>query len=100
MTPDVNDYPRGTTEFVKATVTSGGTTLDTQVVKIALSRSDDHTWLDAHWIGDAGTTRSARTDSPVIFSDAGYPARSYGVFVKVTDDPEVPIIHVGTITIS
>lgn len=99
MTSDSsNHYPRGTSEFVKATVTSD-VTLDDQTVKIAISRGDDHTWLDAHWLGDAGTTRKVRTDSPVTFSTENYPALTYTVFVKVTDDPEAPIIRVGTATI-
>lgn len=94
-----NDYPRGSVEFVSATATAN-VTLGTQVVKIAISRGDSHTWLDAIWTGNSGTTRVARTNGPVTFDATTYPASVYGVYVKVTDDPEVPIIHAGDLTIS
>lgn len=94
-----NEYQRGTVEFVAVPVTAN-VTLGTQAVKIAISRGDTHTWLNAIWIGSSGTTRTARTTGAITFDATTYPASSYGVFVKVTDDPEVPIIRAGTLTIS
>jgi hypothetical protein len=97
--PVTNNYPRGTVEFVSATVTAD-VTLNAQTVKIAISRGDTHTWLDAIWVGASGTTRKARTQSPITFDATTYPASTYGVYVKVTDDPEVPVIRAGNLTIS
>lgn len=94
-----NNYERGTVEFVSATA-AADVTLGTQTVKLAISRGDEHTWLDAMWMGSSGTTRKARTVSPITFDDATYPYSTYGVYVKVTDDPEVPVIRAGSLTIT
>lgn len=86
--PDVN-YPIGTVEYIKATVTCD-VVLDTQTVAISIDGKT--TWLPATWLGDPGTTRSLRTTSVHTF-DTKLATRS--VYVKITDSPEIPIIKLG-----
>jgi hypothetical protein len=89
--------PRGSTEYVEATVTID-VTLD-MTVELALTRgNNDHTWLPATWEGDPGTTRTARTTVPVTFDD-DYPHTAYTLYARLTDTPEEPIIRAGTIYI-
>jgi hypothetical protein len=97
--PVTSTYPRGTVEYVKATVTADVAL--TMTVQIALTNSGStHTWLPAEWTGSSGTMRTARTSSAVTFDVATYPKSTYQVYVKLTDAPEAPIIRAGQITIS
>jgi hypothetical protein len=96
--------PSGSVEFLSVWVdTDGVATLSSQPVAIALTplRSDpddDTTWRGASWAGSAATARSAAiligpgTSHEI---DAG----KYEVWVKVTDNPETPIVHAGRLTI-
>ncbi len=89
----MNTYPLGTSEYVSVTVTSD-VSLSAQPVTVSLDRGA--TWLPATWQGSAGTTRTARTTSPVTFASTGLKT----VLVKVTDTPEVPIIEAGRISVN
>jgi hypothetical protein len=93
--------PRGSDEILLCPVTAD-VELDAQSVAIAVGRASDntYTWLAAEWTGTAGTTRTAATSDPVELTAAAYPLRNYEVYVKVTDTPEVPIIHAGTLVIT
>lgn len=91
------ELPRGTTEFVSAEVTAD-VTLD-MTVDIALSLGTSHVWLPALWVGSSGTTRTCRTVDPVTFDD-DYPAGGYAVYVRLTDNPEIPYIRAGFIAIT
>lgn len=84
---------RGSTEYLEVTVTST-ITLDAQPVAFSFDRE---TWLPAEWTGTAGTTRTARA----LVSDANLPQpRSVTpVYVRVTDNPEAPVINAGTLSI-
>ncbi len=83
---------RGTTEYLDVTVTCD-VELGSQAVAISFDRD---TWLNAAWIGSAGTTRTCR----VLVADANLPAgRDANVFVRVTDTPEIPVILAGPIKI-
>jgi hypothetical protein len=89
--------PRGSVEYVEATLVAD-VSLD-MGVEIALGRgSETKTWLPAVWAGDSGTTRTARTASPVEFDDT-YPRSAYSLYVRLTDTPEEPITRVGTVYI-
>lgn len=90
---------RGSTENIHAPVTAT-VSLSAQPVAIAIGRNSDgtYTWLTAAWTGDVGTTRTAVTSTPVVFTAANYPNQSYPIYVKVTDTPEVPVMKAGEIT--
>lgn len=89
-----NSYPRGSEEYLAVTVTAD-VTLTTQPVAVSLDRGA--TWLDCTWQGSAGTTRTARTDDPVVWD---VPLRKNdGVLVRVTDNPETPLIRAGSFAI-
>lgn len=102
-----NEIPRGSVDYVSGPVTAADAAtgapivLDTQVVKIALTQAGaTHAWLPAGWVGTAGSTRTARTSTPVTFAGDEYPAGQYGVYVQVTDTAEIPIIRIGTIQVT
>lgn len=85
---------RGSTEYLTVSVTAD-ITLDAQPVAFSFDRT---IWLPAEWVGTAGTTRSAR----LLVSDTNLPApptTSTAVYVKVTDNPEVPIVQAGGINL-
>lgn len=87
------EFPRGTTEYVVVEVTADET-LD-MTVAISITTNSTHTWLPAQWVGSAGTTRECRTVDPVEFDSTDYPAGGYAIYVKLTDNPEVPFIRAG-----
>lgn len=69
--------------------------IDAQAVSMSISDSDDPTaWQTAEWVGRASKFRSAR-----ILLDGTLPEGLYNVFARITDNPEVPIIHVGRLRI-
>lgn len=89
--------PRGSVEYVEATVTAD-LTLD-MTIELSLSRGNTHTWLPATWQGAAGTTRVAQTTSPITFGD-DYPYSSYSLYARLADAPEAPIIYIGPVLIT
>lgn len=97
-------YPRGTVEYVKGIATCSVPITDTMTVSLSLSTGGDsigytHVWLAGTWEGAEATTRIARTASPVTF-DAAYPSRAYTLFLKVSDNPETPLINAGTVRVT
>lgn len=96
-------YPSGTEEYVKAVVRADVTLTDSMTVELSLSTGNGttgytHDWLTGAWEGDEGTTRTARTALPVLF-DATYPGPTYALFVRLTDNPEVPIMSAGVVRV-
>lgn len=89
-------YIDGSIEYLTVTVTAD-VPLDAQPVAVSLDRGT--TWLPCVWVGDPGTTRKARTTTPVTFDNAGA-FRTPSVLVRVTDNPEVPIIRAGSLHIA
>lgn len=94
MAVPILTFPYGTREYVMASV-SADRDLDEQVVEMRISPNN---WQDADWVGDPGETRVVSTSSPVDFANL---SRSipHPVYVRFTDAPEIPIIHVGTIRV-
>jgi hypothetical protein len=93
--------PRDSVEFVKARVTADQTLSDSVGVELSLTPIGGvHTWLAGEWEGTEDTTRIARTSSEVTFSSANYAARTYRVFLRLTDNPETPILDAGTLRIT
>ena len=86
--------PVGSVEYLFADV-SADQTLISQPVEIGLGTSlTTVTWSTASWIGDVGTTRTAR-----ILLDGTLTAGRYLIFVRITDDPETPIVKAGVLTL-
>lgn len=82
---------RGTQEYLDVPLTSDAEL--TGAVEISFDRE---TWLTAEWVGDVGTTRTAR----ILVTPNNTPAvSSTDVFVRFTDNPEIPIISAGQISI-
>lgn len=74
------------TEFLVVEVTASET-LSAQPVEISVD--NQQTWLTGAWIGDPGTTRSARV---LLTSGSNMPtAGERPAFVRLTDSPEVPV---------
>lgn len=85
---------RGTVEYVSAVVTADDVILNDQPVE--MSFDDRETWKTAEWVGTPGSTRSCR----VLANDDDIPRRrETPVFVRITDNPEVPVILAGTLFI-
>lgn len=86
---------RTSTEYLRARVVAD-VALDAQTVAISF---DETTWHTAEWVGDPGTTRSAQ----ILVGPSGdhpYPAGRFSdVFVKVTDNPEIPVQRAGGLII-
>lgn len=86
----------GSNVYIEATVTAD-VTLDAQTV--TLSVDGGTTWLAATWLGSAGTTRTARTSSPVLASTT-FPAPGvYPLKSKVSDGTETEVTHHGGIVV-
>lgn len=84
---------RGTTEYLKVELTAD-VTLDAQPVDFSLDNGE--TWLAATGLGAAATTRTYQH----LLLPAEQPASStVDVLVRITDNPEIPIINAGTLTI-
>lgn len=87
-------FVAGSVEYITVTVTSDTTLAD--IVGVAISMDNGSTWLPCTWQGTAGRTRKARTNSPFTF---GGPGHSVEVLVRLIDDPEVPIVQAGRLTV-
>lgn len=85
---------QGSTEYLYADVTSN-IELDTQTVEMAYATTIDavSAWTTAAWQGTAGTERTAR--ALFTFADAG----NFHVFVRITDNPEIPILDAGNLKV-
>lgn len=93
-------YIDGSVEYLTVTVTADVELVD-QPIEISIDRGE--TWLPAVWQGDPGTTRKARTVAPVAFDAppaSNMRPSSHTVWVRVTDNPEVPIVSAGSFQIS
>jgi hypothetical protein len=83
---------RGSIEYLEVTVTCDFT-LNTQPVEFSF---DQTVWRTATWQGSAGTTRTAR----LLLDSSNTPAgRSATIWVRITDDPEIPILDAGRLNI-
>lgn len=68
-------------------------TLDAQPVAISFDRTE---WLTAAWVGAAGTARTAR----LLLNADNMPAKGWHqTYVKVTDNPEIPVIETGVLEV-
>lgn len=90
MSDDRLKLYRGTVEYLVVKVTAD-VELDDQAVEITFDRSDPEGWIAAGWIGDPGKTRRARA----TVNDDNLPVGKHGVYVRVTDTSEAPIVYAG-----
>lgn len=83
---------RGSTEYLDVTVRCDFT-LSAQTVEFSFDRT---TWHSAAWQGSAGTTRTAR----LLLDDDNIPdGNTVPIWVRITDDPEIPILDAGRLNI-
>lgn len=85
---------RGSTEYLKATLTSD-VTLDGQTVEFSVD--DGTTWLPATAVGPPGTTRTYQ--HLLLPASQPTPGVMVEVLVRITDNPEIPIIDSGSLLI-
>lgn len=85
----------GSVEYLYADVTSN-LTLDTQPVEMAYATTIDSVsaWETATWEGAAATARTAK--ALFTFDAVG----TFTVFVRITDNPEVPIVEAGKLKVT
>lgn len=82
----------GTTEYLSVTVRAP-VALDAQAVAFSF---DGTTWITAAWTGTASTTRTARA----LVNAGNMPAVGvHTLYVRVTSDPEIPVISAGQVTV-
>lgn len=95
--------PAASTEYLHGLVTAS-VTLDTQAVEVAFVTpsnafpTDATAWISAAWIGDPGTSRNWQiligpSSTTILASGA------YAVWVRVHDEPEIPVRKHDTLTI-
>lgn len=93
----ITEWPRAASDFLGGTV-EVNVTIDTQPVAITFDGGT--TFIDAEWVGAAGTTRDwLAYITPDLLPDA----MTVEVFVRITDDsdplhPVTALIEAGTIT--
>ena len=87
---------QGSKEYLYVDITADQA-LDDQPVEVAVTtaRPAVDSWQAATWVGDVGTSRSAR-----ILLDGLLTVGAYTVWVRLTDNPEVPILNAGRLKIA
>lgn len=91
----------GSVQYLKVTV-RGDITLDQQEVTVILAdpgvRPDVADEQAATWVGTAGTTRVCQV---LIGTPGGYDVQpgEYEVYVRIFDNPEIPLIPAGMVTV-
>lgn len=86
---------RGTVEYLTGTVEADVTITDSDTVAVSFDRV---TWHTAGWVGAEGTTRTWRI---LVGDTVALPGpRESGVYVRVTDNPEIPVVLAGTVKIA
>ena len=90
---DTRSIHRGSTEYLKVTLTSD-VTLDAQPVEFSLD--DGTTWLSAEAVGSAAMVRQYRH---LLTPEEQPDKAAVVVLVRITDNPEIPIIEAGTLSI-
>lgn len=83
---------RGTVEYLEISI-AADEILDAQPVSFSFDRD---TWHPAEWDGVASTTRTARL---LLGSTVPLPVRSSAVYVRLTDNPEIPVMRAGLLRI-
>lgn len=83
----------GTIEYLSGTVTAN-VTIGADVVAVSFDRV---TWYPAAWTGPTGTTQTWQL---LLGALVPLPSTTNStVFVRVTDNPEAPVMNAGTLTV-
>lgn len=93
-------FVRDSVEYYRFSISDAtGQDLTSNVVQVAIEvpHTDSPTWIDCTW--DTGTIW--RTNDPITWSAANYPAVSTGYegWAKIVDSPETPWVYLGPVTI-
>lgn len=84
----------GSVEYLYADIRADHV-LGTQAVEMSLSNdATPGPWVAAEWVGDPGKYAAAR-----VLLDGTLTPGIYNVYVKISDQPEVPIIFAGRMRI-
>lgn len=84
----------GTIEYLTVTVVADVSLDNSDAVAISFDRV---TWLTATWLGSAGMTRQCQV---LLGAGNALPTKpSQTVYVRVTDNPEAPVLNAGTLII-
>lgn len=84
----------GTVQYLRATLSADDVLVD-QTVEFSFDRQ---TWYPGTWAGSQGTTRVAEI---LLGQDLPTPqaGRIYEVFVRLTDNPQIPIMSAGLVQV-
>lgn len=84
-----------TQEYVSVPVSATGLDISADVVELAFTHDtepEEAQWLTAEWV--AGAAR-------ILIGTDGHPlvAGAYTVWVRITDNPEIPVLQAGRLNI-
>lgn len=87
--------PQGSQEYLVGVLTANHV-LDTQPLEVAIVATsgavDEDDWVPATWTGASGTTRNWRTTDVL---DGTLDAGPHYIRGRLTDSPEIVLIHFG-----
>lgn len=90
-TEDIRTWVRGSTEYLSYQVTADVDLEDDIPIAITFDRD---TFITATWIGTVGHTRTCQA----LLDDTQIPsAVTTRVYLRLTDNPEIPLIPAGSI---
>jgi len=87
----MNSYPRETVELVPLTVTVNGTPVTSYSTAMVSDGTRPTVWTAAVTVG--GSTG-------VMLPGTATKADRLRIFAKITDSPEIPVMDLGTITLT
>lgn len=94
----LNQRNRASKEYLTVTVTAD-VDLD-QPVELATTAGHaqpaDDDWVTATWIGEVAKVRQAQ----ILLDDADLEVGPWSVWLRVTDNPEIPVLRVGPLLIT
>jgi len=83
-------FYRGTVEYLIGTVT---TDVDLTGDTVEVSFDNRESWIPAEWIGSTNRWRILLDETTMPEVDR------FGVHVRITDNPEIPVLKAGTVLV-
>jgi len=98
--PSTTSYVRGSVEFLRFTLEEQfGEDITTDLVEVTLAAKGADP-LEGEWVPGTHVEGTRwRTTDAVDWSADNLPERSYRVFGRLTDSPEIPLALLGTVYI-